>query len=144
MTRELRALTLIPMLALPMFVCMNAYAQERTVYKCMDSAGAVVFSDKECQGRLSKLNMNIPSDAEMTQQKAEHDAKVARDKALADEVEARRLAQEQAGRAAQDRQMQVNRALADKVDQERAQRNSTVNSAPNVIQAAPTTTVPLN
>ena len=137
-----RGLAFIPVLAIAMFAGVDGQAQERAVYKCLDAAGVVVFSDKECQGRLTRLNVNTPSDAEMTQQKAEHDAKVARDKALADEVEARRLAQEQAGRAAQDQQARVNRDLANKVDQERAQRNSTVNSSPNVTQPAPTNTVP--
>jgi hypothetical protein len=102
MTRQLRGVVFIS--AITMLAGTGSQAQERAVYKCMDEAGVVVFSDKECQGRLSKLNINAPTDAEMTQLKAEHDAKVSRDKALADEVEARRLAQEQAARAAQDQQ----------------------------------------
>ncbi|WP_342619049.1 hypothetical protein [Rhodoferax sp. GW822-FHT02A01] len=142
MTRQLRGLAFIPALVFVMLAGTGGQAQERAVYKCMDATGIVVFSDKECQGRLSKLNINAPSDAEMTQQKAEHDAKVARDKALADEVEARRLAQEQVARAAQDQQSRVNRDLANKVEQDRAQKNSNVNSAPNVMQSAPTNTVP--
>lgn len=129
-------------LVLAVWGCVDSLAQNRAVYKCVNSAGTVVFSDKVCQGKWSSVRNKAPTDAAMTQQKAEHDARISRDKQLATEVETGRLAREQEGRAAQNQQMQVNKALSGKVDSERAQRNSSVNSAPGINQSTPTTTVP--
>jgi hypothetical protein len=123
-----------------MLAKMDGFAQERIVYKCTNAAGAIVFSDKECAGRAAQLNLKATKDEDLSQQKAEHDARVQQDKALADQIQAQRLAEEQAARAAQDQQMQVIKALADKFEQERSQRNGAVVSSPNVTQSAPTLT----
>lgn len=116
-----------------------AQAQDRTVYRCVNAAGVIVFSDQECMGNTAKVNIKSPSEEELAKRKAERDANNARDTALANQVQADRLAREQAGRAAQEQQMQVNRAQAEKLEQERNQRNSAVNSAPNVSQPVPFT-----
>ena len=131
---------LCPALVLLMLGTLPAQAQ--VVYKCSNAKGVVAFSDKECATTGAKLNVKAPVDADMVQQKADHDAKVARDRALAEQIEASRLSSEQAGRALQDQQMLVNRAQADRVEQERNQINSTVLSSPNVTQPAPVLTAP--
>lgn len=126
----------------PIFGYMDSFAQERTVYKCTNAAGVTVYTDKECPGRASQLNLKAPADDDLSQKKAEHDAKVSQDKALADQIQARRLSDEQAARAVQDQQVQVDRAVAAKFEQERAQRNSAVVSNPAVTQIVAPTTSP--
>lgn len=117
-------------------------AQERTVYRCTTATGAIVFSDTECMGNGGKLNLKSLSEEELAKRKAERDANNARDANLANQVQANRLSNEQAARAAQDQQVQLNKSISDKFEQERNQKNATVVSAPNVSQSAPITTAP--
>lgn len=114
-----------------------AQAQERTVYRCVNAAGAIVFSDKECVGNTAKLNLKSLSEEELAKRKAERDANNARDSNLANQVQSNRLANEQAARAAQDQQVQLNKSISDRFEQERNQKNSTVVSAPNVSAPVP-------
>jgi hypothetical protein len=93
-------------------------------------------------GDASEKNIFKASDEELQARKAEHDAAVIRDKALGDQIEARRIAQEQAGRAAQDQQMQANKALGDKYEQELARRRSEVRSLPRITEPLPFITPP--
>lgn len=139
MSRAFPTLQAITLIAATL-VCGVAQAQDRTVYRCVNGAGVIVFSDKECMGNTSKINIKSPSEEELAKRKAERDANNARDSALANQVQADRLAREQAGRASQEQQMQVNRSQAEKLEQERNQHNSSVNSAPNVSQPVPFTT----
>lgn len=124
------------------FGCVSSYAQKRTVYKCKSAAGVVVFSDRECAGNASEKTIPSPSEEELQKRKAEHDAVVIRDKTLGDQIEARRIAQEQAGRAAQDKQMQFNKALGEQYEQELARRRAEVRSLPRITQPAPVNTPP--
>lgn len=114
-----------------------AHAQERTVYRCVNASGVVVFSDKECVGNTARLNIKSLSEEELAKRKAERDANNARDANLANQVQANRLATEQAARAAQDQQAQAGKAIADRLEQERTQRNATVVSNPNASQPLP-------
>jgi Skp family chaperone for outer membrane proteins len=117
-----------------------AQAQQRTVYRCVNAAGAVVFSDTECPtGKTARVNLKSASEEDLARAKAEHDAKTFRDANLANRVQADRIASEQAARAAQDQQAQQNRAANLQFEQERNQRNAAVNSAPNVAQPVPFT-----
>jgi uncharacterized protein (DUF3084 family) len=125
-----------------MFVNIDCSAQERVVYKCTNADGVSEFTDKECTGGATQIDLKVPTDENFLQKKAEHDARVLHDKALADQLESTRLAEEQAARAAQSQQMQSNRALADKFEQERTQKNSSVVSSPSVNQPAPIITLP--
>jgi hypothetical protein len=139
---EVNALLCRCIVALLMFVNIDCFAQERFVYKCTNAAGVSEFTDKECMGGATQIDLKVPADEDYLRQKAEHDARVSHDKALADQLQATRLAEEQAARAAQGQQMQSNRALADKFEQERTQKNSSVVSSPNVTQPAPIITLP--
>ena len=127
---------------LGMLLALAVHAQTQTVFRCKNTAGVLVFSDRECVNATSLQPVQIPLEADSPERKAEQDARVSRDKALADQLQARRVAEEQAGRAAQDQQMQVNRALADKFEQERNQKNSAVTSSPRVTEPAPMLMVP--
>jgi Skp family chaperone for outer membrane proteins len=119
-----------------------SYAQKRIVYECKSAAGVVVFSDRACVGNASEKNISKAPDEELQARKAEHDAAVIRDKALGDQLEARRIAQEQAGRAAQEQQMQVNKAIGDKYEQELARRRAEVRSLPRITEPVPVSTPP--
>lgn len=117
-----------------------AHAQERTVYRCIDASGKVVFSDTECvAGKTAKLSMKSLSEEELAKRKAEHDANTARDTSLANQTQANRLANEQAARAAQAEQGRLSKSIADQMEQERNQKNATVTSAPNVATPVPFT-----
>ena len=124
------------------FVLVGGHTQGQTVYKCTNAAGAIVFSDKLCAGAVSVEGLRTSAESDLLQRKTEHDLTVSRDKALANQMEANRIANEQAGRSAQDQQTQVNRTLADKVEQERVQKNATVISSPGVSESAPIRTLP--
>ena len=142
MRSGLRVLVCGSIACLTMLGSIDGFTQERLVYKCTNAAGVVAFSDKECAAHAAQLNLKTQTDEDFFKQKAEHDAKVLHDKALAEQMQSSRLAEEQTARAAQDQQTQVNKALADKFEQERAQRNGAVVSSPNVMQSAPIQSAP--
>ncbi|NVO05506.1 MAG: DUF4124 domain-containing protein [Rhodoferax sp.] len=114
-----------------MLLALGVQAQGQTIFRCKNAAGIQVFSDRECVNAKPLKPVQIPLEADSPERKSEQDARVSRDKALADQLQARRMAYEQAGRAAQDQQMQVNRAIADKFEQERNLKNSAVTTRLN-------------
>ncbi len=109
---------LIPLVLLGL-VAPTAHAQ--TTYKCKAADGTVQFSDRLCRGGV-QVRVNVQSDS--PQRKAESDARIERDKALADQVQASRAAREQAARAAQDQQQQINQGIANTVEQARVQQRA--------------------
>jgi hypothetical protein len=101
---------------------LTAHVGAQTLYECKDASGNVRFSDRACTGLVRAVP--APSDPVSADSKAASDARVQNDKALANRIEADRLATEQASRAVQDQQTQASRAAASKVEQERAQKSS--------------------
>lgn len=100
-------------------------ASAQTTYKCKGADGKVQFSDRPCKGGVAVRPTVQPDSPE---RKAESDVRIQRDKALASQVEAGRLAREQAERAAQDQQQQTNRGVANTVEQGRAQQRANTTS----------------
>ena len=110
----------------------------QSMYECRNAAGAIEYSDKACTAGAKPLKNTEQPDA--AARKAANDARIARDKALADRLEAEHRAEEQAGYAAQDRQRQVDKSIADRMDQERAsQQNSTTSTTANLPNQTVTT-----
>lgn len=107
-------------LALLGWVAGPANAQS-PLYKCKDADGKVQFSDRRCKGAVPVRSKTQPDSAE---RKAESDARIQRDKTLANQVEASRVAKEQAERAAQDQRQQANQGIANTVEQGRAQQRA--------------------
>jgi len=114
----------------------------QVVFRCKNVAGEVVFSDKSCTGDLSAANVLPLVDSDSSQRKAEHDAIVSRDKALAAQVEASRMAREQAQISAANQQLQANKAVNDRYEQERSKQNAATVSSPGVTQVTPVGTFP--
>lgn len=110
-------------LALLGFVAGQAHAQ--VTYKCKDADGTVQFSDRPCKGGVPVRSKVRPDSPEL---KAENDARIQRDKALANQAESSRIAREEAQRAAQAQQQQTNQGVAGAVEQERAQQRATTQS----------------
>ncbi len=121
---------------------MGAAAPAQTYFKCRNAAGEIQYSDRACEGSATTVETPIHGVTDSTERKAESDARIQREKALGDKLQADRLAREDAGRQAQDRQDQVNRDIAGKVEQERTQQNTTTNSGRKVTDIIPITTFP--
>lgn len=100
-------------------------ASAQTLYKCKDADGTVQYSDRRCKGGVPVRAKAQPDSPEL---KAESDARIQRDKALASQAEASRIAREESLRAAQSQQQQSNQSLTNTVEQERAQQRATTNS----------------
>ncbi|MCX7239998.1 MAG: DUF4124 domain-containing protein [Burkholderiales bacterium] len=119
----------------------DSAASAQTMFQCKDASGKVQFSDRPCEGAAKAAPVATkPARADAAALKAESDARIRKEKALADEVQANRLATEQAGYAAQDKQQQVNRTIADKVQQERTQQRTSTSSSLPADTGAPLTT----
>lgn len=109
-------------LQMAMLCLLGTQAGAQTLYECKDASGNIRFSDRACTGLVRAVP--VPPDPVSAESKAASDARVQNEKALANRVEANRLATEQAGRAAQDQQIQASKAATSKVEQERAQKSS--------------------
>lgn len=107
---------------------LNISANAQTYYKCKDGAGQFYFSDRPCAGAVAGVISPKPNEADSPERKAENDARIAREKSLADQLEATRVANEQAGYAAQAQQSQVSKEIATRVDQERSRQSSATGS----------------
>jgi hypothetical protein len=119
----------------------GAAAPAQTYFKCRNAAGEIQYSDRACEGPASTVETSIPGVTDSPERKAANDARVQREKALGDKLQADRLAREEAGRQAQDRQDQVNKTIAGQVDQERAKQNVPSPSR-KVTDVIPYTTLP--
>lgn len=105
---------------------LTTYVDAQTLFECKDASENVRFSDRACTGLVRAVP--APSDPVSADSKAASDARVQNDKALANRIEANRLATEQAARAAQDQQVQASKAADSKVEQERAQKSSSTSA----------------
>ena len=95
----------------------------QTFFRCTDDTGKVEFSDKGCKGSPG-VPMVKPADPDAAALKTQSDARIQRDKALANQLEANRISSENAGIAAQQRQLQVDQGVAGRLAQERDARNA--------------------
>lgn len=103
----------------------SAFSQ--AYFKCVDEDGRVRFSDRRCgNGRTTSVKPN--KDVDSAERKAANDARIQRDKALGNQVQSSRIAQERARYAAQDSQVQASSGIAASVAQERAQQQSSTQS----------------
>jgi hypothetical protein len=119
----------------------GASLQAQTYFKCRNAAGEVVYSDRACEGGLSAMEGVLPATTDSPQRKTESDARIQRDRSLADRMESERRAREEAGRRAQDQQEQVNKSIAGQIDQQRAKDNQP-SPTRKVTDIVPTTTLP--
>jgi hypothetical protein len=113
-----------------------AGASAQPVFKCT-APNNIVFSDKGCAKELKGGPISVNTDEISPERKAEHDAIVSRDKALANQVEGARLSTERGQRAAQNAHLQADKALAQKNGQLLQQRNDATVSDPSVRQPKP-------
>lgn len=104
------------------------HAHAQTYYKCKDASGTVRFSDRACKANASPLTVEPSTGAVTPERKAESDARIQRDSALAGQVEAQRRATEQAGASAQGQQVQNAKTIEGSVNQERAKKASAATS----------------
>lgn len=104
------------------------HTHAQTYYKCKDASGTVRFSDRACKANTSPLTVEPSTGAVTPERKAESDARIQRDSALAGQVEAQRRSTEQAGASAQGQQVQSAKAIEGTVDQERAKKASAATS----------------
>ena len=118
-----------------------AGALAQPVFKCT-GAGNVVFSDQGCAKELRGGPISVNTDEVSPEHRAEHDAIVSRDKALANQVEGARLSSERSQRAVQSMHLQVDKSLAGKYEQRIRQKNDATVSDPSVRQPKPFTFVP--
>jgi hypothetical protein len=115
--------------------------QAQTYFKCRNAAGEIQYSDRACEGGLTAVEGVLPATVDSPPRKVESDARIQRDRALADRMESERRAREDAGRRAQDQQEQVNKSIANQIDQQRAKDNQP--SPPRkVTDIVPITTLP--
>lgn len=124
------------------FVMPGASLQAQTYFKCRNAAGEIQYSDRACEGGLTAVEGVLPAATDSPERKAESDARIQRDRTLADRLESERRSREEAGRRAQDQQDQVNRSIANQVDQQRAKDNQPSPNARNTKDIVPTYTLP--
>ena len=119
----------------------GANLNAQTYYKCRNAAGEIQYSDRACAGGLTDVDGVLPAATDSPERKVESDARIQRDRTLADRMESERRAREEAGRRAQDQQEQVNKSIANQIDQQRARDNQP--SPPRkVTDIVPITTFP--
>jgi Domain of unknown function (DUF4124) len=108
----------------------GGHAQAQTYFKCTDATGKVHFTDTGC-GTMTGVPLAKSAGTNLPERKAQNDARVERDRALANRLESDRLGNEQAARAVQARQLEVDREVAGRVYQEReARKASTISILP--------------
>jgi hypothetical protein len=123
---RLAAMQKITYLIFPILLGLLAvHASAQTTYKCKGADGTVQFSDRPCKGGVP---VRVKTQPDSPERKAESDARIQRDKALASHVESSNLAREQAARAAQDQQQQTNQGVANTVEQGRTQQRANTKS----------------
>ncbi len=102
-------------------------ANAQAYFKCVDANGHVRFSDRRCgNGRTTPVKPS--KDVDSAERKVISDARIQRDKALGNQAQSNRLAQEKASYAAQDRQVQASSGIAASVAQARTQQQSSTQS----------------
>jgi hypothetical protein len=118
-----------------------AGAVAQPVFKCI-GASKIAFSDQGCANGLRGGPISVNTDEISPEHKAEHDALVSRDKALASQVERARLSTEQSQRAVQNSHLQVDKSLAGKYEERLKQKNDATVSDPSVRQPKPFSSFP--
>ncbi|CAN5479233.1 hypothetical protein BH11PSE7_BH11PSE7_00620 [soil metagenome] len=101
-----------------------AHAQTPAFFKCTDAAGNIQFTDTACHNTRASEPVVPAGNSALPERKMQNDTRVQRDKRNASQMEASRLAEDAAGRAAQDRQLAVARDIAERLSRERAARNA--------------------
>ncbi len=100
----------------------DTYAQ--TLFECRNASGQLQYSDRPCPDSVKAVPIPMPTESNLLARKAENDARVGRDKALANSMQGGRVAEEQAGFAVQNQQVEAARGITSKVVQERTSQNS--------------------
>lgn len=117
---------MVPTVVVTALTCGESFAQ--TMFDCKNEAGQVKFSDRPCPEVVRSKQIVVRQEFNLKERKAENDARISRDKALANNMQASRDSEEQAGFAAQIQQVQAAKTIDGKVLQERSSQNSKTNS----------------
>ena len=115
-----------PIVLVAVLMCGESCAE--AMYDCKNEAGQVKFTDRPCPEAVRSKPISVRKESNLKERKAENDARISRDKALANNMQASRDSEEQAGFAAQVQQVQAARAIDSKVSQERSSQNSRTTS----------------
>lgn len=112
-------------------------------FTCKNAAGKVQYSDKPCADATHIVPLVLPAESNLPQRKTENDALISKEKVLGDRMQSSRVANEQAGFAAQAQQVQAARNLASKIEQDRTTQRAATNSVLPA-DAGPVNTAPRN
>lgn len=128
-----RTFTATAALALAGWLATTAHAQTPAAptgpsfYKCKDAQGRTHFTDTGC-GNMASTPLSATDNANLQDRKAQNDARVERDKRLADQLEAQRVGAENAAQAARAAQLSADRGVESRLAGERDARNAAATS----------------
>lgn len=111
-----------------MLVLFAGHAYPQTYYQCKDASGNVRFSDRVCTAKTKPITIEPSTGVVTPERKAESDARIQSNNALASQVEAQRRAAAQAAASAQGQQVQSAKGIESTMDQERAKKASAASS----------------